>query len=98
MVWNPLRSAVGEAFARSLATEVLAELGDASAHTSKKFQAKAGQVLGRAERRIQAFKRDHAQNWFQRSRTSNAFLWALKDAGCPEDYARRLTEWFVAKL
>ena len=26
------------------------------------------------------------------------FLWTLKDAGCPEDYANQLTDWLTLRL
>lgn len=97
-MFKALSAKSSEQFAQQLATDMLAELGSAADHTNKKFQAKAGKVLARAEMRIDAFKREQSPNWYQRSRSSNAFLWALKDGGCPEAYAKELTQWFVGRL
>lgn len=102
MIWKALTGGLsakdGEAFARELAAEMVAALGDASDRSNRKFQGRAGKVLAQSERRIAAFKGEHPLNWLQRSKASNAFLWALKDAGCPESYAQELTQWFVAQL
>lgn len=97
-MWHAIDTKPGQAFAERLAGELLAELGDASEHASKKFQAKAGKVLQRAERGIEQFLREHRLNWYLRSRSSNAFLWALKDRGCNDAYAEQLTQWFLNRL
>lgn len=91
-------SAEGDTLARELAAQLLQQLGNAADRGDKKFQARAGRALNTADQRIAAFKKAHRLNWLQRSRTSNTFLWALKDGGCPDAYARELTEWLVARL
>ena len=102
MIWKALTGGLAskdaDAFAKQLAAELVAQLGDASERGSRKFQARAGKALAQAERRISAFKTEHKLNWMQRSKCSNTFLWALKDAGCPESYAQELTQWFVTQL
>ena len=102
MIWKALTAGLaskeGEAFAKELAAELVAQLGDASERSSRKFQARAGKALAQAERRIVAFKSEHRLSWLQRSKCSNTFLWALKDAGCPESYAQELTQWLVTQL
>jgi hypothetical protein len=102
MIWKALTGGLaskdGEVFAKELAAALVAQLGDASERSGRKFQARSGKALAQAERRIAGFKAEHRLNWLQRSRCSNAFLWALKDAGCPESYAQELTQWFVTQL
>lgn len=98
MIFKALSAKAGETFARELAGELMAQLGSAADHGTKKFQARSGKALQQAERRIEAFTREQPLNWLQRAKTGNAFLWALKDAGCPEAYAQELTQWLVAKL
>lgn len=98
MIFKALSAKEAEHFARDLSAELMAQLGNAADFGNKKFQAKAGRALLQAERRIESFRREHALNWFQRSKAGNAFLWSLKDAGCPETYAQELTQWFVGKI
>ncbi|WP_421953755.1 hypothetical protein [Polaromonas sp.] len=63
-----------------------------------KFSAKVQRTLNKATARIVAFKTAHPMNFYQRSKLANAFLWALKDGGCAEDYATELTEWVTLRL
>jgi hypothetical protein len=102
MIWKALVGGLagkeGEAFAKQLAAELVAQLGDASERSNRKFQARAGKALAQAERRVAAFKTEHKPSWLQRSKCGNTFLWALEDAGCPESYAQELTQWFVTQL
>lgn len=85
-------------FATELAQFVLAELQGASGKRDAKFSAKAEKVMAAAARRLQDFKREHPLNVFSRSQLANTFLWALKDGGCPPDYADELTEWLTLRL
>lgn len=62
MWFKALSAGDGEAFARQLASVVLDDLGNASDHGSRKFQTKAGKVLQKAEREIDAFKAGHTLN------------------------------------
>lgn len=98
MWWKPLISSDARALAREVSSFILSQLGEANQHTGKKFQVKADKVLARAGQKIAAFRATHSVNWYQRSRAANSFLWALKDGGCPEDYANELTQWFVLRL
>lgn len=85
-------------FARSLAADLLAEIGDAARQRDAKFRKKSDQALARADRRIAEHVAGRRLNWWQRARAGNAFLWALRDAGCPDAYASELAEWFVMRL
>ena len=95
---NPFNTAEAQALAQEAANLILGQLSLASQHSDKKFHAKADRVLRRVEQRIAQHKKTYKINWYQRSRASNTFLWALKDGGCAEDYANELTQWFVLRL
>ncbi len=85
-------------FARTLAADLLQELGEAARRPEAKFRRKTDQALARADRRIAEFRRGRRLNWLQRSRAANAFLWTLRDGGCAPDYASELSEWFMLRL
>ena len=63
-----------------------------------KFTAKAEKTLVKAARQLQDFKARQPLNFYTRSKLANAFLWALKDAGCPPAYADELAEWLTLRL
>ena len=52
----------------------------------------------RAARKVDAFKKAEPLNFYKKSKLANAFLWGLKDAGCPHDYADDLTRWLTVRL
>jgi len=87
-----------ERFARELAQELLTELGASIGKKEAKFAAKAEKVLIRADRKVQGFKASQKLNFYKRSKLANAFLWTLKDGGCPDAYAKELTEWLTYRL
>jgi len=87
-----------EAFGRDVAKFIISELaGRMNAHDGK-FASKAEKTMVKAARRLQDFKAAHPLNFYTRSKLANAFLWALKDAGCPDAYADELTEWLTLRL
>jgi L-fucose mutarotase/ribose pyranase (RbsD/FucU family) len=97
------------AFAKELAQFILSELDTQqpkpAAATSKarnkdeaKFTAKAQRTLEKAAKRLQAFKAKQSLNFYKKSKLANAFLWELKDGGCPQAYADELTEWLTLRL
>ena len=93
-----LDSTDAKRFARELAAFVMEELGGKVDSKDAKFTRKAEKTLMMAARRLQDFKAAHSLNVLTRSKLSNEFLWALKDAGCPEAYADELTEWLTLRL
>lgn len=95
---NWLTGADEKAFARELAAFFLAELRGALDKRDAKFKARAEKVMVQAARRLQDFKKTHRLNFWTRSRLANAFLWTLRDGGCPPDYADELTEWLTLRL
>ncbi|MCG2594734.1 hypothetical protein LZ009_18295 [Ramlibacter sp. XY19] len=86
------------AFGKDLAAFVLRELAASTVKNETKFSAKAEKVLIRADQRVRDFAATERMNVYKRSKLANAFLWALKDAGCPPDYAQQLTEWLSYRL
>lgn len=59
---------------------------------------KAQKTLTKADRLVQKFKLENKLNFYQRSQLANAFLWSLRDAGCPEAYANQLTDWLLMQM
>ena len=87
-----------EAFARDLAKFIISELAGRMNARDAKFTARAEKTIAKAARQLQDFKARNALNLYTRSRLANAFLWALKDEGCPTEYADELTEWLTLRL
>ncbi len=98
MIFKWFSAAEAERFGAELATFVLSELSTSSAKKDTKFSAKAEKVLVRADQRVHEFTRREPMNFYKKGKLANSFLWALKDAGCPPDYARQLTEWLTFRL
>jgi hypothetical protein len=94
--WFDSKDAKG--FARELAQFIVGELRGKMDSRDAKFTKKAEKTLVQAARRLQDFKADHSLNVLTKSKLANEFLWALKDAGCPEAYADELTEWLTLRL
>ncbi len=94
--WLDSREAT--AFGGDLARFIISELTGKLTARDQKFKARAEKTLVQAARRLQDFKAGHRLNVFTKSRLANTFLWALKDAGCPQDYADELTEWLTLRL
>ena len=91
-------SSESQAFGSELARFLLAELSDSLGKGEAKFAGKVEKVLLRADQRIAEFKRQNSLNFFQRAKLANTFLWKLKDGGCSEEYATKLTEWLSMRL
>jgi hypothetical protein len=91
-------TAAGTAFARDLAAFIVSELSGSLRKRDDKFSRKAKKVLVQAARRVQDFKAREDINFYKKAKIANAFLWSLKDGGCPQDYADELTEWLTMRL
>ena len=98
MIFSWFSTAESERFGRELATYVLSELSASNAKKEAKFGAKAEKALIRADVRVREFKVRERMNFFKKAKLANAFLWQLKDKGCPQDYADELTEWLSLRL
>ena len=87
-----------EAFGKELAAFILKDLSGSMQKRDAKFTAKAEKVLVKAARKIDEFRKSESLNVYKRSKVANAFLWTLKDAGCPPDYTSELTRWLTVYL
>ena len=98
MIFSWFSTSESVRFGRELATFVLSELSASQAKKDAKFTAKAEKALIRADVRVREFKVRERMNFYKRAKLANAFLWKLKDEGCPQDYADELTEWLSLRL
>ena len=98
MIFSWFSSSASVRFGRELATFVLSELSTSMAKKDAKFTAKAEKALVRADQRVREFKLRERMNFYKKAKLANAFLWALKDSGCPQEYANKLTEWLSLRL
>lgn len=91
-------AAESERFGKELAAFVLDELSASAAKKESKFSAKAEKALIRADLRVRQFTARERMNFYKKGKLANSFLWALKDGGCPPEYASQLTEWLTFRL
>jgi hypothetical protein len=98
MIFRWFSSSASVRFGRELATSLLSELSGSMAKNEAKFSAKAEKALVRADQRVRDFKAQEGMNFYKKAKLANAFLGALKDAGCPQDYANKLTDWLSVRL
>jgi len=98
MIFNWFSAAESKRFGHELAGFILAEMKGSLNKRDDKFVAKAEKTLQRAATKIREFESRERMNVYKRAKLANAFLWALKDAGCPDDYANELTEWVTVRL
>lgn len=85
-------------FGTELAMLVMDDLSGSVQKRDAKFAAKAEKALVKAARRTEQFKSRERLNFYKKSKLANAFLWTLKDRGCPEAYADELTKWLTLRL
>lgn len=62
------------------------------------FMRKFQKTLNKADILIKKFKIDNKINFYQKSHLANHFLWSLKEGGCPDHYAKQLTDWLVMRI
>jgi hypothetical protein len=98
MILNWFSGAEAQRFGNELAQFLLRELSISKRKTDAKFAARAEKVLLQADQRVREFTARERMNVYKKGKLANAFLWALKDGGCPPDYARELTEWLSFRL
>jgi hypothetical protein len=95
---NWFSSGESRRFGKELAMFILAELSGSVDRRADKFSAKAEKVLVKAEQRVRDFKSNERMNVYKKAKLANTFLWTLKDKGCSEDYANKLTDWLSVRL
>ena len=98
MIFSWFSTSESVRFGRELASVLLSELSASIAKNDTKFTAKAEKALVRADARVRTFKQRERMNFYKKAKLANAFLWTLKDAGCPQDYADKLTDWLSLRL
>jgi hypothetical protein len=98
MVFKWFAVAESERFGKELAAFILSELKGSLDKRDAKFTARAEKALVRADQRVQQFRARERLNFYKKAKLANAFLWTLKDAGCPEGYANELTDWLTVRL
>jgi hypothetical protein len=96
MDWFNTRRSV--AFGQEIAKEILGTLQASAGKRDHRFEKKAEKALVRIDTQVHRFCATERMNFYKRSKLANTFLWALKDGGCPEDYARELTDWLTRRL
>ncbi len=86
------------AFGKELAAFIMKDLAGSVHKRDAKFTDKAAKVLVKAGRRLDDFRKQEPLNFYKKSKLANAFLWSLKDLGCPHDYTNELTRWLATRL
>lgn len=88
-----------DAFARELAAMMVADLqGENLKSLGSKGLKRAHRAMDKGARKVQEFRTRHRLNFYTRSRLANKFLWSLKEAGWPAEYATQMTEWLTLRL
>jgi hypothetical protein len=98
MMLNWFSGAEAKRFGKELAQFLLRELSTSQRKTDAKFAMKAEKALLQADRRVREFTARERMNVYKKGKLANAFLWTLKDGGCPADYAKELTEWLSFRI
>jgi hypothetical protein len=98
MLFDWFAAAEAQRFGKDLAQFVAAELMSVVNKRDAKFTVKAEKVLRQAAIRVQEFKSRERLNVYKKAKLANAFLWELKDRGCPADYADELADWLAGRL
>jgi hypothetical protein len=93
-----LSTAEADRFGRQLADFLLKELSGSLDKPEAKFAGKVEKVLLRADQQVTDFKRRNKLNFLQRSKLANRFLWTLREGGCSQEYAGKLTDWLTIRL
>lgn len=95
---NWFSSTASVRFGQELAAFLLSETNASSTKDQAKFAARVERALMRADQRLVDFKARERLNVYKKAKLANAFLWTLRDKGCPDQYASQLTNWLSTKL
>jgi hypothetical protein len=98
MLFKWFSTAESDRFGKELAAFILSQLEGSLQKRDAKFARNAARALENAAKRVQAFRVRERMNFFKKARLANSFLWALKDGGCPDEYANELTDWLTVRL
>lgn len=97
-MFNWLDTKASVRFGQDLAQDLLTVLIASTGARDAKFTTKAEKALIRADGKVRDFRTRERLNFYKKSKLANAFLWTLRDGGCPPDYADELTEWLTLRL
>jgi hypothetical protein len=97
-MFSAFSAAEANRFGKELAGFLLSEMAAAPSQSDAKFAAKVEKLLLRADQRVAEFKKAQSLNFYQRARLANTFLWTLKEGGCSDEYADKLTSWLSMRL
>lgn len=95
---NWFSSAESVRFGNELAEFVYTEISKSTVRDEAKFAAKTEKTLLRADQRLQEFKARERLNVYKKAKLANAFLWTLRDRGCPAEHADKLAEWLSTRM
>jgi hypothetical protein len=98
MLFDWFKTAESVRFGKELAAFILGQLEGSLQKRDAKFTRNATRALEQAAKRVQAFRAHERVNFYKKAKLANSFLWTLKDAGCPEEYANELTDWLTMRL
>jgi hypothetical protein len=95
---NWFSAAESERFGKELAEFVYTDIASSTVRDEAKFAARTEKTLLRAEQKLTEFKARERLNVFKKAKLANAFLWTLRDRGCPTEHADKLTEWLSTRM
>jgi hypothetical protein len=98
MGWGWFDATQARSFGEGLAQLFIEKLPSSHGLSSKAFEAKARETLGKLSKQVQAFRQSNRLNFYQKAKLGNAFKWTLRDAGYDAKYADELTEWLMLQL
>ena len=85
-------------FGKSLAKSFIDRLPPVEKTSSKKFEGKAKEALGKMAKQIATFRSTSKLNFYKKAKLGNAFKWTLREAGYDHAYTDELTEWLMLQL
>lgn len=92
------RAGEAKTFGQDLAAFMVKELQGNLDALNPKGRKRADRTMAKAAEKVQAFRATHSVNVYKKSQLANAFLWSLKEAGWPEQYANQMTDWLTLRL
>lgn len=89
---------VAKQFGTALAMFYLGKLPLDVDKTDKKYQNKKEFVLKKMSEQVTDFRQAHQLNIYKKAQLGNAFKWALRDAGYPDETVDELTGTLMRQL
>jgi hypothetical protein len=98
MVFGWFDAKAAQAFGTELAKTFMGRVPLNAELKDHKFEARAKSAIAQMERAVTAFRKEHALNMFQKAQLGNAFKWALRDAGYPQETVDKLTDLLMLQF